>query len=210
MPPFFDPKTTPKGGLSAPATQRNRAPILAVLERILPKQGTVLEIASGTGEHAVYFAAAMPGIAWQPSDPVAAHLQSITVWREATAVANVLAPLVLDVESVPWPIQHADAVVNINMIHIAPWSACIALMKGAALLLEPGAPLFLYGPFKRDGKHTSESNEAFDLRLRSEDPRWGVRDLGDVEAAALEAGFGLQEIVAMPANNLSLVFRRAG
>ncbi len=210
MPPFFDPKTTPKGGLSAPATQRNREPILAVLDRILPKRGTVLEIASGTGEHAVYFAAAIPGVVWQPSDPATLHLQSIAAWCEATGVANVLAPIVLDVEKVPWPTKHADAVVNINMIHIAPWSACIALMEGAALLLEPGAPLFLYGPFKRDGKHTSESNEAFDGRLRSEDSRWGVRDLGDVQSAALQAGFELQEIVAMPANNLSVVFRRAG
>ncbi|MDZ4696292.1 MAG: DUF938 domain-containing protein [Deltaproteobacteria bacterium] len=210
MPPFFDPKATPKGGLSAPATQRNRNPILAVLERILPKAGMVLEIASGTGEHAVYFAAAMPGIVWQPSDRVIAHLQSISAWRESTAVENVLAPLVLDVESVPWPIQHAAAVVNINMIHIAPWSACIALMKGAASLLPPGAPLFLYGPFKRDGKHTSESNEAFDLRLRADDSRWGVRDLGDVQAVASQAGFALQELVSMPANNLSIVFRREG
>jgi Protein of unknown function (DUF938) len=209
MPPFFDPKQTPMGGLSAPATQRNREPILAVLARALPSEGTVLEIASGTGEHAVFFAAALPGIVWQPSDPAAPHLQSIEAWRSASAVTNVLAPLALDVENLPWPIQRADAVVNINMIHIAPWSACVALMHGAAALLRPGGLLFMYGPFKRDGKHTSESNEAFDLRLRSEDSRWGVRDLDDVKAAATQAGFALEEVVAMPANNLSLLFRRS-
>jgi len=208
--PFFDPKQTPTGGLSAPATQRNREPILAVLKRVLPAEGTVLEIASGTGEHAVFFAAALPGITWQPSDPAPSHLKSIEAWRAASAVPNVRAPLALDVEISPWPIVRADTVVNINMIHIAPWSACVALMKGAAALLNPGGLLFMYGPFKRDGKHTSESNEAFDLRLRSEDPRWGVRDLNDAAAAAAEAGFALEEVVAMPANNLSVLFRRLG
>ena len=206
---FFNPQPTPQGGLFAPATQRNREPILEVLRRVLPAQGLVLEISSGTGQHAAFFAEALPGITWQPSDPAPAHLQSIEAWRQSTGTSNLLAPLFLDVAVKPWPVQQAAAVVNINMLHIAPWEACEALMTGAATLLPSGAPLFLYGPFKRHGEHTSESNAAFDARLRGDEPRWGVRDLADVERVAASSGFRLEEVVDMPANNLSVVFRRS-
>jgi SAM-dependent methyltransferase len=206
---FFNPQPTPEGGLHAPATQRNREPILEVLRRVLPKEGLVLEISSGTGQHAAFFAEGLPGITWQPSDPSPAHLQSIEAWLQSTGAANLLAPVFLDVLSKRWPLSQAAAIVNINMIHIAPWEACEALMTGAAAILAPGAPLFLYGPFKRNGEHTSESNAAFDARLRNDDPRFGVRDLADVKAVAQRAGFRLQEVVEMPANNLSVVFVRS-
>lgn len=205
---FFNPQPTPEGGLHAPATQRNREPILEVLRQVLPAEGMVLEISSGTGQHAAFFAAGLPGVSWQPSDLSAEHLRSIEAWRQVSAASNLLAPMFLDVQASPWPVTRAAAVVNINMIHIAPWEACKALMSGAAELLQPGAPLILYGPFKRNGEHTSESNAAFDARLRQEDPRWGVRDLNDVEQLALQANFALEQVVTMPANNLSVVFRR--
>lgn len=208
MAPFFDPQPTPLGGLDSPSTHRNRDPILDVLKRVLPTRGLVLEIASGTGQHAAYFAAALPHLLWQPSDMVPKHLQSIAAWRAQGNLPNLLVPVAIDVEQWPWPIEHADAVVNINMIHIAPWSACAALMRGAAAVLGPGSPLFLYGPFKRGGAHTAPSNEAFDERLRAEDPAWGVRDLDEVAQLAAEQGFTLSEIVAMPANNLSIIFMR--
>ena len=136
------------------------------------------------------------------------HLDSIRAWSDASGAGNIAPAVLLDVERQPWPVTHADAVVNINMIHIAPWSATGALFEGAARVLPPGGVLFLYGPFKRGGQHTAESNERFDERLRAEDVRWGVRDLEDVERVAIAAGFGPAEVVAMPANNLSLVFRR--
>lgn len=208
MAPFFDPQPTPAGGLDSPSTHRNREPILAVLTRVLPPKGLVLEIASGTGQHAVHFAAALPHVQWQPSDMVSKHRESITAWRDASGLLNVLPPLHLDVEQQPWPLVRADAVVNINMIHIAPWSACVALMRGAAGVLPGGAPLVMYGPFKRGGEHTSPSNAAFDARLRTEDDTWGVRDLDDVASVAAQHGFALQEVVTMPANNLSVVFVR--
>ena len=204
----FDPQRVPSGGLHAAATERNREPIVEVLRRVLPPAGLVLEIASGTGQHAAFFARAFPALRWQPSDVLPAHLDSIRAWTRAAGVDNVEAPVALDVERTPWPIARADAIVNINMIHIAPWSAATALFEGAARALPASGPLFLYGPFKRDGRHTADSNARFDERLRAEDPRWGVRDLGAVQALAAAAGFGPPEIVAMPANNLSLVFRR--
>jgi SAM-dependent methyltransferase len=203
---FFDPQPVPAGGLHAPATERNREPILAVLQRVLPPEGLVLEIASGTGQHAAFFAAALPALRWQPSDPASAHRDSVAAW--AASLTNVLPAVELDVERWPWPVTRADAVVCINMIHIAPWSAAQALFAGAARILPAGGVLFLYGPFTRDGQHTAESNQRFDERLRAEDPRWGVRDLGDVTALAGETGFGDPEILVMPANNLSLIFRR--
>jgi SAM-dependent methyltransferase len=204
---FFDPKPAPQGGLHAAATERNRDPILDVLRRVLPPTGLVLEIASGTGQHVAYFAGALPALRWQPSDASAAHLNSIRAWSAAAGADNIAPPLLLDVERPPWPVTQADAILNINMIHIAPWSATAALFEGAARVLAPSGVLFLYGPFKRDGAHTAESNQRFDERLRAEDPRWGVRDLGDVEQLASAAGFHLTEVVPMPANNLSLVFR---
>lgn len=205
---MFDPQPVPQGGLHAPATERNREPILTVLRRVLPADGLVLEIASGTGQHAAFFAAALPTVRWQPTDPAPAHRQSVAAWAAATAVPNVAPALDLDVERWPWPVTRADAIVCINMIHIAPWSAAQALFAGAARVLSTGGVLFLYGPFKRAGQHTADSNQRFDERLRAEDPRWGVRDLDDVTGLARDAGFADPEIVAMPANNVSVVFRR--
>jgi len=199
---------SPDARRHAPATGRNRAPILAVLERVLPQAGTVLEVASGTGEHAVAFAGAFPRLAWQPSDPDAGARESIAAWRAAAALPNLLPPVALDAAAAHWPIGRADAMLCINMIHIAPWSACLGLMAGARRLLGPGAPLYLYGPYLRADVETAPGNLAFDRSLRTSNPDWGVRHLADVEAAA--AGFRLTEIVEMPANNLSLVFRRAG
>jgi hypothetical protein len=193
---------------TAPAVARNRDPILAVLRRVLPKQGTVLQIAEGTGEHAVHFAAALPGLTWQPTDRDAAALRSIAAWREQVGSPNLLAPLELDVASQSWPVERADAVLCINMIHISPWRATEGLMAGTARVLPSGGVLFLYGPYKEGGVHTAPSNEAFDADLRARNPEWGVRDLDDVRALAARHGFDFAERVAMPANNLSVVFRR--
>jgi len=204
--PFFDPPPAPTGGLHAAATERNRGPILDVLRAVLPPAGLVLEIASGTGQHAAFFAAALPGLRWQPSDTSERMLESIRAW--GAGAGNLAPPVLLDVEREPWPVAYADAIVNVNMLHIAPWSAAEALFRGAGRLLPASGVLFLYGPFKRGGAHTAESNQRFDERLRAEDPRWGVRDLDEVAALASSAGFGAPEIVPMPANNLSLVFRR--
>lgn len=193
----------------APATLRNRDPILEVLRRTLPRRGRVLEIAAGSGEHAVFFAAALTGLEWQPTDPDPANLESIQAWMRDTGVGNVAEPLALDVTRQPWPVGPADAVLCINMIHIAPWSATVGLMEGAAALLPPGAPLILYGPFRRGGRHTAASNEAFDASLRARDPAWGVRDLEAVAREAEGRGLALEEEVEMPANNLILLFRKA-
>ena len=192
----------------APATARNREPILAVLRRVLPEGAQVLEIASGTGEHAVFFAEALRVASWQPTDADPEALASIDAWREHHHAARVKPALALDVAVEPWPTSAADAVVCINMIHISPWSACEALLRGANRLLRPGGMLFLYGPFRRGGEHTAPSNEDFDASLRERDPRWGVRDLEDVERSALDLGLALSEVAAMPANNFSVVFRK--
>ncbi len=192
----------------AEATTRNRDPILEVLRRVLPPQGTVLEIASGSGEHAIHFATHLPHLAWQPSDDSSDARLSVDAWRAGTALANLRAPIALDACSEAWGVDRADAVVCINMIHIAPWRACEGLMRGAARVLPPAGVLFLYGPFMRDGAHTAPSNEAFDRDLRSRDPSWGVRALEAVTAEATRNGLERVEVVAMPANNLSVVFRR--
>lgn len=189
----------------APATLRNRDAILAVLRRHLPEEGLLLEIASGTGEHAAHFAAALPGVIFQPSDPDADARASIDAHAGATGLANIRPALALDVTGA-WPIGHADALLCCNMIHIAPWEATPALIAGAARVLPSGAPLLLYGPFLRDGRHTAPSNADFDASLRARDPRWGVRDLDEV--IALAADFDVTGIEAMPANNLTAVFRR--
>jgi SAM-dependent methyltransferase len=194
--------------LFAPATERNAAPILDVLRGALPARGTVLEIASGTGQHALQFAAALPHLDWQPSDADPRARASITAWREHAGTANLRVPLDLDVRREPWPIDAADAVVCINMIHIAPWEAAIALVKGAGMRLPAGGVLVLYGPYRRGGAHTAPSNEAFDAQLRESDPAWGVRDMEAVEALAQAEGFVCEQRVAMPANNFSLVFRK--
>jgi SAM-dependent methyltransferase len=194
--------------LLSPAVARNRDPILAVLRRYLPAQGTVLEIAAGTGEHAAYFAPRFPRLAWQPTDVDPDALASIEAHRAAANAENLRAPIALDVTAAAWPVPSADAVISINMIHISPWAAAQGLMAGAARLLPEGGVLYLYGPFKENGAHTAPSNAAFDASLKARDPEWGVRDVGDVRALADRYGFDFIERVAMPANNLSVVFRR--
>jgi hypothetical protein len=184
-----------------------------VLERVLPARGLVLEIASGTGEHATAFAAALPALEFQPSDVDPDALASSEAWRRHGDAHNLRAPLRLDVHELPWAlpgIAAVDAVLCINMIHIAPWSACLALLDGAGARLAPGAPLVLYGPYRENGAHTAPSNERFDASLRERDPRWGVRDQGEVAAEAAARGFALDEVVAMPANNRTVVLRRRG
>lgn len=194
--------------LVSPSVARNRDPILAVLREILPSRGTVLEIASGTGEHALHVATALPDLLWQPSDPDPLARESIAAYRAAAALPNLLSPLALDASLPSWPIAQADAVVAINMIHIAPWAATHGLMAGAGRVLPTGGPLYLYGPFTEGDVPTAPSNTAFDRSLRERDPAWGLRDLGDVVAIATAHGLDLVQRVAMPANNLSLVFRR--
>ena len=192
----------------APATGRNSAPIADVLEGELPRSGTVLEVASGTGEHALFFARRFSHLQWQPSDPDPDALASIAAWREEEGPKNLLAPIALNASAPRWPMAHADAVVCINMAHISPWAATEGLFQGAAALLPPGSLLLLYGPFLEPGVATAESNLAFDASLRARDPRWGLRDRSALEALAHEAGFTPTARHAMPANNLTLVYRR--
>ena len=192
---------------SAPAALRNREPIADVLADWLPPAGLVLEIASGTGEHAAYFAQRFPELQWQPSDVHADALGSIAAWRQETGRANLLRPVVLDAASGDWPVDRADAVLSINMVHISPWSSALGLIAGAERLLASGAPLIVYGPWLRDDVPTAESNLAFDADLKRRDARWGLRRVEDFAAAASEA-FMLAEIRSMPANNLMLLLRR--
>ncbi|EIF33349.1 Protein of unknown function (DUF938) [Burkholderia sp. Ch1-1] len=192
----------------SPSAERNREPILAVLREALPATARVLEIASGTGQHAVCFARAMPGLDWQPSDADPAARASIAAWIAHEGLANVRAPLALDVHQPDWGVDTLDAVVCINMIHISPWSATQALFAGASRRLVGGGVLYLYGPYKRGGAHTSPSNDAFDQQLRSRDPAWGVRDMETVVGLGASVGFVCDEPLAMPANNFSLVFRK--
>ncbi|MEH2510976.1 SAM-dependent methyltransferase [Nitrobacteraceae bacterium AZCC 1564] len=195
--------------LQAPATLRNREPILDVLRGVLPASGLVLEIASGSGQHVVYFAQHFPHLTFQPSDPDAAALQSIPAWTHDAGVTNVLPPVMLDATSNNWPVATADAMICINMIHIAPWRACEGLLRGAGRLLRPGSPLYLYGPYRRADVATAPSNDAFDAALKSRDPKWGLRDLETVAKLAASEGFSAPAITEMPANNLSVVFRRS-
>lgn len=195
----------------APAVMRNRQPILDVLQSVLPDTGVVLEIGSGSGEHVTFFAGAMPRLIWQPTDVDDANLASIEAWATDHRHANLLPPLRLDAAQAPWPGIAAcslDAIVCINVIHIAPWAVCCGLMAGAGAALRPGAPLVLYGPFTREGRHTAPSNLAFDQMLKATDPRFGVRDLEEVTAEAANHGLALDVVVAMPANNVTAVFRR--
>ena len=192
----------------APAVARNKTAITEVLARHLPASGLVLEIASGSGEHALHFAAHFPALTFQPADPDAAALASIEAWQAEAQLANLLPPMMLDVRAGDWPVQKADAAVCINMIHIAPWEATVALIQGAASILPQGTMLFLYGPFKQGGQHTAPSNAEFDASLRAQDARWGVRDLEAVAEIAHAAGFATPVVEAMPANNLSVIFRR--
>jgi len=215
------------GGLSArqhaPATQRNREPILAVLEAVLPPNGAVLEVSSGTGEHAVFFAPRLAPRLWLPSDPNPRARASIAAWRDHSPAANLYPPIALNAEDPCWPVEQSplpealqgldlkqtpiQAIVNINMIHIAPWTACLGLFAGAARILPVGGILYLYGPFRQGGQHTAPSNAAFDDNLRARNPDWGVRDLDEVTAIAAMHHFSLLKTVAMPANNLSVVFQ---
>jgi len=192
---------------SAPAALRNREPIADVLADWLPPAGLMLEIASGTGEHAAYFAERFPELQWQPSDVHPDALGSIAAWRQETGRANLLRPVVLDAASGDWPVDRADAVLSINMVHISPWSSALGLIAGAERLLASGAPLIVYGPWLRDDVPTAESNLAFDADLKRRDARWGLRRVEDFAAAASEA-FTLAEIRSMPANNLMLLLRR--
>jgi cyclopropane fatty-acyl-phospholipid synthase-like methyltransferase len=196
------------GRWQSPSAERNKDPILGVLRQALPAKGTVLEIASGTGQHVVHFANAFPQLTWQPSDADPEMRESIGLRLQGERLPNVELPLDLDVTALPWPARKADAVVCINMIHVAPWPATVALFKGASALLPAQHALFLYGPYRRYGGHTAPSNERFDADLRAQDPAWGLRDLETVSETAASAGFSLARIVDMPANNFSLIFRR--
>jgi cyclopropane fatty-acyl-phospholipid synthase-like methyltransferase len=198
--------------LRAPSTARNRDPILSVLRRVLPAGGRVLEIACGSGEHAVHFARDNPLLDWRPSDPDAAARASAAAWIASEGLTNVREPLDIDVRKDVWGVEDEapfDAIVSINMVHIAPWSCALGLMSGAGRLVREGGVLFLYGPFMRNGAHTAPSNEAFDASLKARNSEWGIRDMADIEAAAQMQGFMLREVVEMPANNFSLVFARA-
>jgi hypothetical protein len=194
--------------LTSPSVARNREPILAVLRRVLPERGHVLEIASGTGEHAVYFAAALPNLLWQPTDQDPLALRSIAAHRADSGLANLAPPMRLDASAPDWPVSHADAVLAINMVHISPWSATEGLMRGSERILPLSGILYLYGAYKENGGHTAPSNAVFDESLRVRHPDWGVRDVGDVARLADTHGLVLVERIPMPANNLSLVFRR--
>jgi len=199
--------TASDGRRTAPAAARNRDPILAVLRSSLPAAGTVLEIASGSGEHVVHFAAALPALDWQPSDPSPEARGSIAAWRDASRLANIRPPIALDAAAADWPVARADAILAINMVHISPWAATLGLLAGTARLLPAGGLLYLYGPYRRAGHPLAPSNAAFDADLRARNPQWGLRAVEEVAAAA--TGLRLAEIVEMPANNLSLLFRRA-
>ncbi len=192
-----------------PHVARNRDPILDVLRRVLPPRGLVLEIGSGSGEHAAYFAKVLPALTWQPTDPDADALASIAAHRAKAGCVNLLEPRRLDVTSEIWPVERADAMICCNMIHIAPWPACEGLIAGAARVLSAGGILHLYGPYTIGGRHTAPSNAAFDADLRARNPAWGIRDLDAVTALAEKCGLSRVETVEMPANNLSVIFRSA-
>ncbi|KAI9028722.1 hypothetical protein DFJ74DRAFT_659926 [Hyaloraphidium curvatum] len=203
--------TTSDARLSAPWVARNRDAILAELARRLPSTGTVLEVACGSGEHTAFFASKLPRLTFLPTDLADEMRASADAWARSMHLANVLPSVPLDAsDPTTWPITTADAVLCINMIHVAPWAACLGLFAGAAKVLGAGAPVILYGPFMRDGRHTSESNEVFDGKLKERSGDWGVRDLKDVAEVARSEGFGEPEVVEMPANNLVVVFRKTG
>ena len=195
-----------------PATERNRQSIKVILETCLPKEGTVLEIASGSGQHAVWLQKFFSKIIWQASDPETLHRMSINAWIKEEGLRNIMPPpLDIDVESQPWPLplpvsSTISAIVCINLIHVSPWSSAEALFQGASSFLNSGSPFFLYGPFKRKGRHTSQSNENFDKSLKLSNPLWGVRDLERLNKLSLEKGFENHLIYEMPANNLSIVY----
>jgi hypothetical protein len=196
------------GKAHAPAAARNRGPIAEVLKTVLPPSGTVIEIASGTGQHVVHFARLFPGLAWQPTDREDEALASIAAWREESGLANLLPPLRLDSAAPDWPLEAADAILCVNMVHISPWKATIGLMRGAGRLLSAGAPLVLYGAYIREGVPTAPSNLAFDESLKARNPQWGLRTIEAVRAEAEKNGFAFERLFEMPANNLTLLFRK--
>ncbi|MEP9374809.1 DUF938 domain-containing protein [Mesorhizobium sp. KR1-2] len=198
----------PDKRLVSPSAERNKGPIADILKRVLPDHGRVLEISSGTGQHVVHFAREMPDLIWQPSERDEPSLQSIKQWMAAEALPNILPPLRLDVTELPWRAGPATAIICLNMIHIAPWSAAEGLIRGAEIALSQGDILFLYGPYRRNGVPTSPSNEAFDGQLRARNPEWGLRNVEDVARCAILHSFGPPEIREMPANNLSVIFRK--
>jgi len=194
----------------APATERNREPILTVLRQVLPPTGTILEISSGTGEHAVCMAPHLAPRYWLPSDPNPDARASIAAWQQSASCDNIYPPIDLDASSSEWLVESREpitAIVNINMIHIAPKSAYLGLFAGAKRVLPIDGILYLYGPFKQAGVHTAPSNAAFDESLRSQNPAWGVRDLEEITAVAASHNLSLQQVYPMPANNLSVVFK---
>ena len=200
----------PPEALASRSTARNREPILEVLRPRLPARGVVLEIAAGAGEHAVFFAGALPHLQWRPSDPDPRALASIDAWRDYAGLANLLAPIRLDASDPDdWPEDPVDAVVNINMLHISPWAAAEGLMAGARRLLSLEGLLLLYGPYIEADVETAASNLAFDASLRQRNSAWGIRRLDAVTELAAQHGLALAERIAMPANNLALVFRQA-
>ena len=198
----------PVGGYRAPAAERNRKPILDVIARVLPASGTVLEIASGTGQHVAFFAKALPALVWQPTEIDPHTFGSITAWAEAAHASSVRPPLRLDAADEVWPIDPVDVIFNANMIHVAPWDVCLGLVRGAGRCLKPGGLLILYGPFRIGGRHTAPSNAAFDVDLRARDPSWGIRDLEAVVEAASVHGLVPIAEVPMPANNQTVIFKR--
>ena len=194
---------------SAPAALRNRQPILDVLRQALPATGRVLEVASGTGEHIIHFARHLPDLEWQPSDPSPGARQSIVAWTRAEQLRNIGAPLDLDASRAAWPIDRAAAVICINMLHISPWGATVGLIRGAARILPGAGLLYLYGPFRRADQPLEPGNQAFDRDLRARNADWGLRELDDVIACGAGNGLVFEQAIAMPANNLSVIFRRA-
>jgi hypothetical protein len=192
----------------APATARNRDAIVSLLEKILPPSGLVLEIASGTGEHAVYFGKTFPDLTFQPSDPDPACCQSIAAWTKREAVANILPPMQLDAQAAQWDMPKPAAILCINMVHISPWESSIGLFEKAGTLLDPGAPLYLYGPYLRADVETALSNMDFERSLKSRDLRWGLRDVADMDALATRNDLVRESLTEMPANNISLIYRK--
>lgn len=193
---------------SSPSALRNREPIWDVLKTVLPESGTMLEIASGSGEHAVHYAARLPNLIWQPSDPSEKARESIKAWSFEMELTNLLPPLDIDVTSETWPIDRVDAMLAINMVHISPWTATEGLIRGAGKLLSSGGSLILYGPYKQEGREFVDSNMEFDAWLRNQNADWGIRQLEEVAELAGRAGLSLSSIVDMPANNLCVIFKR--
>ena len=194
--------------LTSPSALRNRGPIADLLRPVLPESGTVLELASGSGEHVIHFASLFPQLVWQPSDPSPEARASIEQWVESEGLTNVLPPLDIDASSETWPLKRADAMITINMVHISPWPATQGLLAGAGRLLPAGAPLILYGPYRREGQPLVPSNVEFDASLRARNPAWGIRLLEDVASLAEQSGLSLTSVTELPANNLGVVFTR--